>query len=90
MSDWTEDEARDHEDWMARTAIEKLIKQEEELKAKFGSRCHDVIDAVADVLGAHNLCADCHHAKVNPFFHHEAPGTNWGAAIHTFRPIKST
>lgn len=68
--------------------IQKLLDDEEELKAKFGSRAHDIIEAVADTLGKDELCRDCHHAKVNPFFHHEAPGTNWGAALHNFRPIK--
>jgi len=32
------------------------------------------------------LCADCAHPKDDPSFHFEAPGTNWGAALHHFRP----
>jgi hypothetical protein len=32
------------------------------------------------------LCADCGHEKDDSSFHFEAPGTNWGAALHHFRP----
>ena len=32
------------------------------------------------------LCADCGHPESDSRFHLEAPGTNWGAALHHFRP----
>lgn len=30
-------------------------------------------------------CADCGHVKDDPHFHFDAPGDNWGAALHWFR-----
>ena len=32
------------------------------------------------------LCADCKHPKNDSRFHLEAPGDNWGAALHHFVP----
>lgn len=32
------------------------------------------------------LCADCGHPIDDSRFHFEAPGTNWGAALHNFLP----
>lgn len=34
------------------------------------------------------LCIDCHHPKDDPNFHLDAPGTNWGAALHWFKAKK--
>ncbi len=31
-------------------------------------------------------CRDCGHAKDNSRFHFDAPGDNWGAALHWFKP----
>jgi hypothetical protein len=35
------------------------------------------------------VCADCHHPKDDSRFHHDAPGTNWGAALHWFKTAPS-
>jgi hypothetical protein len=35
-----------------------------------------------------DICADCGHRYDDVHFHLEAPGTNWGAALHHFVPIK--
>jgi hypothetical protein len=35
------------------------------------------------------LCADCNHPKDDSRFHLEAPGDNWGAALHHFVPAAS-
>lgn len=34
------------------------------------------------------LCTDCHHEQEDPSFHFDAPGGNWGAALHWFKPPK--
>jgi hypothetical protein len=34
------------------------------------------------------LCADCGHPKNTPAMHFEAPGDNWGAALHNYRPVE--
>ena len=31
------------------------------------------------------LCADCNHERDDSRFHFEAPGNNWGAALHHFQ-----
>lgn len=34
-----------------------------------------------------SLCADCGKPESDSGMHFEAPGTNWGAALHHFRPV---
>ena len=36
------------------------------------------------------LCADCRHPKSDSRFHLEAPGDNWGAALHHFVPAPAS
>jgi hypothetical protein len=48
-----------------------------------------ILGLPSDTPGAqaqeNELCAACHHVKNDSTMHHDAPGTNWGAALHWFQ-----
>lgn len=83
MPEWTDKDVQSHDNWMAAEAVKKLLEEDAQAHMKkLGADPHDVISMCADILGGHDLCADCGHALVNPYFHLEAPGKTWGAALH--------
>lgn len=56
------------------------------LKAGHESMHVHMFQRPASPVQAGPLCADCGHELNDSRFHFEAPGDNWGAALHHFRP----